>query len=300
MNNCSDCTSRLYTICNTKSNANGRKLSQRAEKFEKPVIRLHKKWQQVIKKYTFANGGARLISYVTIAVALIIVSYDIYIGKSQIGSFMLIYSSAQCMQTAFQGMFINFITISGEGRFVADYVDIMNYEGEFIDKSNYELPFNEDLKFNNVTFRYPETERIVLDQISVEIKHGEKIAIIGENGSGKSRFIALLCGLYKPDSGKILFGGIDVEENVGLLRKAVSCTFQKFGRYDMSIAENIRIEDLEREYSDDELIEAAKLLGAYEFIEGLKSGINTHLGSLKKMEQGFPEDNGRKSPWLGL
>lgn len=252
------------------------------KKFENSVLDLHIKRQKIIKKYTLANGGARLISHITIAIALIIVSYDIYMGKSEIGSFMLIYSSAKRMQSAFQTMFVNFVIINSEGRFVADYVDILNYEEESLDKSIHEHPSNADIKFNNVTFRYPETEKNILNNISVEINRGERIAIVGENGSGKSTFIALLCGLYKPDSGNINFGGKDIKEDISNLRKAVSCTFQNFGHYDMSIADNIRIGDPDREYSDEDIIEVVKISGAYEFIKDLKNGINSHLGSLKK------------------
>lgn len=273
------------------------------DKFEKSVVAVDKKRKDIIKKYTFGNGAARLVSYITLGIALGIISYDIYVGKAGIGSFMLIYSSSKNMQAAFEGLFLNLISIGNDGRFIEDYTEIMNYKEEAFEngeeiKSKYKIKdkrklkeslieknemYNSsfDIEFKNVTFKYPGTDRIILDNISVKIKKGEKIAIIGENGCGKSTFIALLCGLYKPDSGNIYIGGLEVKDNIGLLRKLISCTFQDFGHYEMSVADNVRIGDLENEYSDDEIRDILKLTDAYGFVSKCSSEINSTLGFQK-------------------
>lgn len=122
---------------------------------------------------------------------------------------------------------------------------------------------------------------MVLQNVSVTIRQGEKIAIVGENGSGKSTFISLLCGLYKSSSGNVLYHHGEANKNQELIKRTVSCTFQTFGHYAMSVADNIRVGDLFRDYSDADIVEAARLSGAYEFITQLKDGFQTHLSNYK-------------------
>ncbi|URZ18165.1 ABC transporter ATP-binding protein [Clostridium felsineum] len=255
------------------------------DKFEKSVTKLDEKRKYIIKKYTFITGAARLVSYIALGIGLVMVSYDIYMRKVSIGSFMLVYSSSKNMQASFEGIFLNLITIANDGRFIEDYADIMKYKEEDIgDKESLELAYknkdnlNFDIEFKNVTFKYPGTSRVILNNISLKIKSGEKISIVGENGCGKSTFIALICGLYKPDKGHIYIGGIEVKSNIGLLRQYISCAFQDFGHYEMSIADNIRIGDLENEYNDDEIRNVLKLTDAYGFVSKLNEEINTPLG----------------------
>ncbi len=79
----------------------------------------------------------------------------------------------------------------------------------------------------------------------------------------------------------MLFGRQDIKENILDLRSMISCTFQDFGQYEMTVADNVRIGDTSREYTDEEVIKALKLAGAWEFVKDLKNGINTHLGNQK-------------------
>jgi hypothetical protein len=176
---------------------------------------LYKKTIKLIKRFSLFHGGAGLISLITVGVALVMVSFDIYHGRAEIGSFILVYSTAKIMQGAFQGLFDHFILIGNDGRFINDYYDIMNFEEYSQESGKVEtlvkggrpiegskevvIPSNIDIEFKNVNFTYPETSLQVLKDVSVTIRQGEKIAIVGENGSGKSTFIALLCGMYKPD-----------------------------------------------------------------------------------------------------
>ncbi|WP_179135876.1 ABC transporter ATP-binding protein [Paenibacillus sp. 32352] len=267
------------------------------QRYDESVTELYKQRIGLIKRFTIYNGGARLINLITIGIALVMISYDIYQGGSGIGSFMLVYSTAKVMQTAFQGLFDNLVLIGSDGRFIDDYREIMSYKEYGTGEGTVEtlvkggklsqqspaipVPAQMDIEFRNVHFTYPETERQILKDVSVTIRQGEKIAIVGENGSGKSTFISLLCGMYEPDSGCVLMGGVEAHRHQALVKQAVSCTFQMFGRYALSIADNIRIGDLYREYSDDEIIAAAKLTGAYEFAARLKDGFETHLSNYK-------------------
>lgn len=97
------------------------------------------------------------------------------------------------------------------------------------------------IEFNNVSFKYPGNNSYTLRNISFKINNGEKLAIVGENGSGKSTCIKLLCGFYEPTEGEILFNGInlkDINKNNEYF-KLLSVVFQDFGILPLSIKENI-------------------------------------------------------------
>lgn len=97
-----------------------------------------------------------------------------------------------------------------------------------------------EIEFRNVSFRYPDTERYVLKNINFRFTIGERLAIVGENGSGKSTFIKLLCRLYDPTEGEILLNGIDIRKyNLEEYQKLFSMVFQDYHLFALSLGENV-------------------------------------------------------------
>lgn len=139
------------------------------------------------------------------------------------------------------------------GKYLKDYDDLSSYSEEQQLGQDESLPKEADIKFEDVSFSYPNTERLVLQYINVEIKQGEKIAIVGENGSGKTTFLLMLCGLYRPQTGKISFAGKELMSCLGLMRKATSFVFQDFGRYQLTVADNIRIGNMYQDLTQQKL-----------------------------------------------
>jgi ABC-type multidrug transport system fused ATPase/permease subunit len=98
------------------------------------------------------------------------------------------------------------------------------------------------IRFENVGFNYPGTERTVLDNVDLEIRPGELLAIVGLNGAGKSTLIKLLSGLYNPTAGRITADGTDIAElGVDVWRDRISVVFQDFVRYHLSAADNVAL-----------------------------------------------------------
>ncbi len=132
--------------------------------------------------------------------------------------------------------------------------------------------------FENVVFTYPNTDAVILNGVSFEVSPGERVAIVGENGAGKSTIIKLLCRLYKPDSGRILINGIDIQTlDVTALRRVFSMVFQDFCRYTLTLRENVAFGDLSKLNNSDALQNALKM--------GLADGIaelDTPLGKLEE------------------
>lgn len=137
-----------------------------------------------------------------------------------------------------------------------------------------------DIRFENVCFRYPGTEREILHDLSFQIKAGEKVALVGVNGAGKSTIVKLLCGLYTPDSGRITIGGKDIGALSGeALHKAVSVVFQDFGCYQLTLRENIAFGNLEKLNFDADLKEALSLAEGESISDG---GLDIPLGRLEE------------------
>ncbi|HEY4221840.1 MAG TPA: ABC transporter ATP-binding protein, partial [Myxococcota bacterium] len=106
-------------------------------------------------------------------------------------------------------------------------------------------PGPQDLELRHVTFKYPGTDAIVLDDLNLVVAAGEKIALVGENGCGKSTLVKLLLRLYEPTSGEILLGGVDIRDvEVKELRARFSAVFQDFARYQLLVGENIGAGDV--------------------------------------------------------
>ena len=146
-------------------------------------------------------------------------------------------------------------------------------------------PIQEGIRFIDVSFKYPGSEKMVLQNINLFIPPGESIALVGLNGAGKTTLIKLLTRLYDPTEGQILLDGVDLREyDLKTLHQRFGVIFQDYVRYQFSVRENIgfgQIEDLE----DTERIEsAAERGGADEVVAELPQGYETVLG--RRWERG--------------
>ena len=133
-----------------------------------------------------------------------------------------------------------------------------------------------DIDFINVGFKYKTGEK-VLENFDLSIKAGEKIALVGHTGAGKSTIVNLICRFYEPTSGKILIDGVDYKERSQVwLQSNLGYVLQSPHLFSTTIMENIRYGNLDA--TDEEVIAAAKLVNAYDFIQRLDQGFDTQVG----------------------
>jgi ATP-binding cassette subfamily C protein LapB len=123
-----------------------------------------------------------------------------------------------------------------------------------------------EIEFKDVCFRYPGSSEATIKDLSFKIERGQKVAIVGKMGSGKSTIARLLCGLYQPDSGSILIDGVDIRQidQSDMLRN-VGFMLQETWLFSGSIKENIQMGFVE--YSDEHLLSIAKLSGVDDFVK---------------------------------
>jgi ABC transporter len=160
-----------------------------------------------------------------------------------------------------------------------DMESIWNMEEEdvnFVDKKKVHV--FESLEFKNVFFRYPGTEKYILNNLSFKIVKDKNYAFVGANGVGKSTIIKLINGLYKEYDGQILVNGQDIRE---YHRGFIATIFQDFARYPISVKDNIVIsrQDI---VGDKEVEKIVEEVGLKSTISKLNNGINTVLGKFKK------------------
>ena len=114
-----------------------------------------------------------------------------------------------------------------------------------------EIPIRTGFLFENVGFRYPGSERWAVRNVNLELRPGERVALVGENGAGKTTITKLLARLYDPTEGRITLDGVDLKEyDLASLRRAIGVIFQDFVRYDMRFDENIGVGEIESVRTD--------------------------------------------------
>ncbi len=135
------------------------------------------------------------------------------------------------------------------------------------------------VRFEQVSFRYPDAEEPALREVSLHLKPGESLALVGENGSGKTTLIKLLTRLYRPDSGRILLDGLDLQQwDAAALRQRIGVIFQDFGRYQFLVGENIGAGDVTHFEDRQRWQQAAEMGMAEPFIDKLPDKYDTQLG----------------------
>ena len=175
---------------------------------------------------------------------------------------------------------INFCLVDFQqiGQYAEKFRVMLDYE-PIIENADGETPKKEAqiLTLENMSFRYPHTEKNTLNDISLSIKPGEKIAIVGENGAGKTTFVKLLMRLYDVTGGSIRYGEHDIRDYATKeYRKKISAVFQDYNIYAGTIAENVMM----REVTDEDKKRVTEALEKADFgkkLEKLPDGVNTVL-----------------------
>lgn len=166
--------------------------------------------------------------------------------------------------------------------------EFLKLEPEIQNKGSYKEDLRGDIVFDRVSFRYPDTGILALDQLSFRIKSGETLAIVGKTGSGKSTIAQLISRLYHTDSGKIHIDNIPVEDiDLFHLRNAIGVVPQESFLFSDSIASNIGFSISDQNM--DLITEAAKAASVYENIIDFKDGFETRVG-----ERGITLSGGQK------
>ena len=215
-------------------------------------------------------------------------AYRVLTGQYQIGTYTL-YAGALGQISAQVGALITISATIYEGTlFIDNLTSFLREEPTVVpvipEGKEAEGPLkvahgqSHTIEFRHVSFIYPGTQRKVLDDINLVIRPGETLVLVGLNGAGKTTLLKLLTRLYDPTEGTILLDGEDIRAyDVKDLYSMYGIIFQDFGKYAVSVTENIHFGDVRKEIKEEEIHRAAEEADATDYINRLPSGFNTPL-----------------------
>jgi len=232
------------------------------------------------KKILLMNISSNMLSLIYIIFVVCMVAVGLLSGGITLGQFTAALSGATGVQDKLTGAVWHVSTLIRTSMEMSFYMKFLEMDVRTDSGDKSELKYY-DIAFENVSFKYPGTDREILKNVTFYIKEGERIAFVGENGAGKTTIIKLLCGLYEPTTGNITIGGVSVREISENLRlKLLSVVFQDFGRFQVTLRENIAFGNLSAINDDEKLKKALLLAGAGELAESAEKGLDRNLGKL--------------------
>lgn len=202
------------------------------------------------------------------------------------------------MKSSIASLFETYNTLYENDLYINDYLFFLNidHEKEQVGDRKIYLSDIEKIEFKNVSFSYPNSRTQALHNVSFTISKGERIAVIGNNGAGKTTIIKLLLKLYDPQSGEIEINGTNIKNyDVISLRKTFSVLFQDYTIYPFSIRDNIT---LGQELSVEKIEYSLQCVDLLKKIQSLINGIDTPITS--QMNNSGVEFSGGESQRLAL
>ncbi len=216
-------------------------------------------------------------------------------GVITVGMLTFLAGSFNRLRSMLQAIMGRFAKIAEGSLYLQDYFDFMALTPQIgvTDKSlPVPMPIQQGFTFENVGFKYPNSEIWAIKNLSFHLKAGEKLALVGENGAGKTTLVKLLARLYEPTEGRILLDGIDLRlYNVLDLRKEIGIIFQDYVRFQMNAAENIAIGQIDSVANRPRIKESATKSLADTVIDGLPAQYDQILG--KRFESGVELSGGQ-------
>jgi ATP-binding cassette subfamily B protein len=235
----------------------------------------------LLRRRSLWSTAASLSSTALIALATLPVLRRAADGATTVGTFSLFVGGIAQLQSQLSGVL---------GSISGGYENLLYMRNlfEFLDLSSRDLDAGEQwqgpitqIEFDHVGFRYPLTERDVLHDVSFRISRGETLAIVGDNGAGKTTIIRLLTRLFEPTSGRILLNGVEAHRfSPRSVQREVSLILQDYGQYQMTVRENIVLGHPDAIDDQPAITVAAQKAGAAPFVDRLPSAYSTMLGRL--------------------
>jgi ATP-binding cassette subfamily B protein len=184
-------------------------------------------------------------------------------------------SAFQSILTAVGGMYEDNLYMSN----LFEYLSIPTSHQHRASPATDTIRTEEGIRFEGVGFRYPDAKTWALRDVSLFIPRGQSLALVGQNGAGKTTFIKLLTRLYEPTEGRILLDGRDLRDwDEAELRRRIGVIFQDFNEYQFAVKENVGFGSVDHLDDDPRISRAVERGGATEMVAALANGLETQLG----------------------
>lgn len=228
-------------------------------------------------------GG--VLTSLLISVIILILVFPLEKGLLSLGLFISITNSIMSLIPDLAWQLPEYTkAIAQSKEYLHDFSALLSleYNHAYLCLPSKEATLVERIEFRNVSFKYPGTERYVLNNLNLVIEKGKHYALVGVNGSGKTTITKLLTGLYEDYEGEILVNGKAINEySQESLKSMFAVVYQDFARYGLSLKENIEIGNSHLD-SSKKLYDVVNESGVVDFLETLSEGVNTSIGKIVK------------------
>lgn len=229
--------------------------------------------------YLIGTFSSTLLEFLRSGVTCYILLKMCVEGGMSAAEFMLYFSAVNSFNGQFSGVLNNLLELKNMCLDLSSLMECLYYQEPFRFEGGRSIPREEtyEIRLENVSFSYPQSDKKIIDGINLTVKKGEKVAVVGLNGAGKTTLVKLMTGLLDPDEGHVLLNGINIREfNRREYYGLFSAVFQHFNIMDITVAETVAqsATDIDPERVKD-CIEKA---GLTKMVSELPAGLDTHLG----------------------
>lgn len=238
--------------------------------------------KELSTKRAATSGGLTAVSTLGYYAANVFIVVDTVRGILTLGDLTFLVGSFQRSRALISGILLRSADVYEQSLFLRDLFTFLEMKPAAPSPPNPKpVPrqIQDRIVFDDVGFRYPDSDRWAIRGVSFHIRAGERVALVGENGAGKTTLVKLLARLYDPTEGRILLDGVDLKEyDVDDLRGAMGVIFQDFVRYDLIMRENIAVGQIEALDDQARIVEAAQNSLADSVVSELEGGFEHMLG----------------------
>jgi len=252
------------------------------DKFQRLRSTLRRDKIAISRRRSVADLIAQITAILPVFGSLSFIVYRTIHGAITIGDMVMYFQAFQRGLGFLNELLGSFAKIYEDNLFLHNLFEFLNLKPkvqEPVHPVPVPKPIRNGIHFHHVHFRYPGSHRNVLDDVSFSIHPGEVVALVGENGCGKTTLVKLLCRLYDPLNGSITVDDIDLKQfSINSIRSEISVIFQDYVHYHMTARENIWLGNIALDPNHANIQRAADQAGAHKQIEQLPRGYETTLG----------------------
>lgn len=225
-----------------------------------------------------------LVTGTSLALAYAFVAWRGVIGSIDPGGVVLVIGAFASVSSTLGTVSSTFVAVDQHTTFLDDYFSFLAIEPLVaVPDEPATLPdrLAGGIVFDDVTFRYPGGHAPAVDHLSLEIRPGELLALVGENGAGKSSLVKLLLRFYDPAQGSIRLGGLDLRQiRPEELRERIGVLFQDFATYELTVRENVLMGRANRSPDDERVLKALRDARTDRLLQQLPKGLDARTGRL--------------------
>lgn len=242
-----------------------------------------KKQSRHYYRHGFVGGGIESLFFsLGIAATLFWGMSLLHASLITISGFVIVLNSVSDIQDTFISAFYNILSFKESSFYARDFIEVQKAAFQMQDDgAPHKLEDHSAyIEVQGIHFAYPNSSREALADVSLQLERGEKVALVGENGSGKTTFCKVLSGVYSPKAGAVYLEGKKLVQGASGQNGFVSITFQDFCKYHLTIGENVYLGNMREQNNNGLILQSMRWSGFYEVLQQTGACLDTELGTV--------------------